>query len=199
VEQKTLEALIAEHRDRESPVLELEVPLLRLLDSHGIGHLVDKLRKVAGEWEVAMATDHLWQSLPKEPGIYMFVWRPEFRFPMGQDDRPDSMSYILYVGQTGRDTSTQTLADRYRNYRRYLAGSPEKLWEKTPVQTRATKLARFLTLRPLEYWYCTVSDPAEVDLLEDQLIKLLNPPLNGPRSPKVRPKPPQPAFRRPGT
>lgn len=196
---KTIEALVAENRDRDSPVLDLQIPLLRLLDTHGTGHLLDKLRSVTGEWEVAMATDHLWQSLPSSPGIYMFVWRPEFRFPMGQHDRPDSISYILYIGQSGSDAGSQTLKDRYKDYRRFLAGPPERLWEPTPVQTRTTKLARFLTLRPLEYWYCIVKDPAEVDLLEDQLIKVFNPPLNGPRSPKVRPKRPQPAFRNHGT
>lgn len=197
---KTLEALVAEQRDNPSPVLDLQVPLLRLLDSHGTTHLMDKVRSVASSgWEVAMATERLWQSLPKQPGLYMFVWRPEFRFHMGQHDRPDSLSYILYVGQSGRGLSAQTLADRYKDYRKYLSGSPEKLWEPSPVETRQTKLARFLTLRPLEHWCCVVPNSAEVDLLEDQLIKLFNPPLNGPRSPRVRPRPPQPAFAPPST
>lgn len=194
---KTFEALVAEHRDRVSPVLELQVPLLRLLDANGLAHFTTKIQTVAAGWEVAMATDHLWESLPSTPGLYMFVWRPEFRFPMSQHDRPDSLSYILYIGQTGGEGSAQTLKDRYKDYRRFLAGSPAQLWEPGPfAETRKTKLARFLTLRPLEYWYCVVKSPAEVDLLEDQLIKLLNPPLNGPRSPKVRLKPPQPAFQR---
>lgn len=197
---KTIEALVAEHRDRESPVLELQVPLLRLLDSHGLKHLMEKVERVAnGGWEVALATDTLWHSLPKEPGLYMFVWRPEFRFQMGQHDRPDSLSFVLYVGQTGSEKSSRTLAERYRDYRRFISGNAEKLWEEVPVETRATKLGRFLTLRPLEYWYCVVPDQSEVDLLEDQLIKLLNPPLNGPRSPRVKFMKPQPAFKPPKT
>lgn len=194
---KTLAELVAEHRDSPSPVLTLEVPLLRLLDGQGCANLSKKLREVAGEWEVMLAKERLWESLPKAPGIYMFVWRPKFRWHVSA--QPDSISYFLYVGQTGAGTSGATLRERYKGYAKYLAGPPDKLWEEPAVKTRPTTFERYLKLQPLEFWYTVVNDPTEVDLLEDQLIKLLMPPLNGQRAPRVRLTTPQPAFPRPGS
>lgn len=194
---KTLGEVVAEHRDSPSPVLSLDVPLLRLLDGPGCGSLDKKLREVAGEWEVMLAKERLWESLPKSPGIYMFVWRPTFRWHVSA--RPDSVCYYLYVGQTGAGASGATLRDRYKSYTKYLAGSPDKLWEEPAVRTRTSTFERYLKLEPLEFWYTVVQSPSEVNLLEDQLIKLLMPPLNGQRAPKVRLTTPRPAFSRPSS
>lgn len=195
--RKTLAQLVAEQRDEPSPTLELQIPLLRLLDVPYCEDLNNKLRAVAGEWEVMMATERGAESLPSQPGLYMFVWRPPLRFRAPQ--RPDSFAYILYVGKAGSEQSDSTIKVRYRSYTRYLAGEPDKLWEEPVVRTRPTELARYLNLRPLEFWYTVIADRDEVSLLEKQLIKTLNPPLNGQQVPKVRLTTPQPAFRRPGS
>ncbi len=193
---KTLPELLAEQRDEASPTLDLQIPLLRLLDVPLCEALNKKLHEVAGEWEVMMATERAAESLPDEPGLYMFVWRPHLKFRAPQ--RPDTFATILYVGKAGADPSDSTIRDRYRTYTRYLASEPDKLWEEPVVRTRHTLLTRYLKLEPLEFWYTVIPDRQEVTQLEKQLIKILNPPLNGQESPKVRLTTPQPAFRRPG-
>ena len=203
-----LAAALAENRDRDSPTLSLDVPLLRLVDPRQCSHMTEKMAKIASEWEVQTATERLWEARPKQPGVYMFVWRPALRFAVSPATAaqtktmpavmPDSLSYVLYVGQTGAGGGSGTFYQRYKSYTTYVAGDPARLWEEPPVVTRQSRLARFLTLRPLEFWYAIVDDAGEIDWLEDQLMKLLNPPLNGPKSPKVRPRKPEPVMRQPG-
>jgi len=201
-EDQRLMAALAENRDRHSPLLELDVPLLRLIDPRQCSHMTTKMATIAGEWEVRVATERLWEELPLETGVYMFVWRPTLRFKvspvLAKKARtipsviPDSLSYVLYVGQTGASGGSGSFHQRYKSYTSYLAGNPAELWEERPVQTRHSRLARFLTLRPLEFWYAVVKDPNEIDWLEDQLMKLLNPPLNGPKSPRFALERPNP-------
>lgn len=191
-QHKTLAELLGEHRDHPTPTLDLNVPLLRLLDAEANARLTKKLKEVAGAWEVMLAKEKLWQALPKEPGVYMFVWRPTFRFQM--HDGPESVSYVLYVGQAGAQPSGSTLRERYKGYSKYLAGHIDKLWEESKIRTRDSMLARYLKLEPLEFWYSVIPDPKDVGLLEDQLVKLFMPPLNANLRPKMRLTKPQPAF-----
>ncbi|WCO66239.1 hypothetical protein PO878_17190 [Iamia majanohamensis] len=196
--ERTFADLVAANRDRPSPMLDSSWALQRLLDPE-VSHLVRALEAHCGEWEVHQATQRLWQALPEQPGIYMFVWRPEFRFHLAGQGRCDALHQILYVGRSGGANSSRTLRDRYRDYLKFLSGSPERIWEAEGVSTRSSRLKRYLPLRPLEFWFSVVEDPFQVAPLEDRLIKVLNPPLNDSLTPKGRPKSPEPAFRMPST
>lgn len=196
--------LVHRHRDEPSPTLPVEWPLLRLIDQAGTGTLVQDLTESGAPWESYEATERLWEMLPESPGLYMFVWRPWFRFRMAEpsaatDIKPNAMSQILYIGQAGAspDNGGSTLRHRYRSYCRHLRADPKVLWTPTLRLTRPD-LARYLTLRPLEYWFTVVNDRSEIKSLETRLIELFNPPINQRNSPKIRSHfgRPQPAFAR---
>ncbi len=188
-----LTALVAKHRDRDSPTLTVDLALQRLLDTADCRALQDTLTAVAGPWEAYTASEHLYEILPDEPGVYMFVWRPPFQFDVHPGRRSFDLTQVLYVGRAG-GTSQNTLKERYKDYRKYLRADPAQLWEVGEPLTRPGRLARYLALRPLEYWYAVINQPDEVDSVEARLTRLLNPPLNKDRRPKLRSKPAIDAF-----
>ena len=189
--------LVLRHRDSDSPVIEVEWALLRLLDKNHCSMLEKDLGTRACPWEVHLATERLWEMLPSKPGLYMFVWRPPFRFEVAEGRRPGDVHQVLYIGQAGAgDGATTTLRERYKSYSRYLRGSPERLWGQGEPITRPKRLERYLTLRPLEYWFAVVEDRGQIALLEDRLLQLLNPPVNRERRPKLIARTPRPAFSR---
>lgn len=194
--------LVHRHRDEPSPVLPTEWPLLRLLDSFGSKALTEDLKEAAQPWEAKEATDRLWEVLPDSPGLYMFVWRPWFRFNMAEtlrtdDSKPDSVSQILYIGQAGASgtNSGSTLKQRYKSYSKHIRGDPRELWAPALPMTRP-QLARYLSLRPLEYWFTVIEDRREIKPLESRLISMFNPPMNKNELPKIKSrfKAPQSAF-----
>lgn len=135
----------------------------------------------------------------------MFVWRPWFRFrvaetPQGAPpERPESVSQILYIGQAGAygDDTGGTLRERYKSYRRHLRADASCLWQSSSLSTRH-HLMRYLTLRPLEYWFTTVDDRSQIKSLETRLLAMFNPPMNRQEKPRLlaRASAPQPAFGR---
>ncbi|WP_084533443.1 hypothetical protein [Nocardia fusca] len=184
-----LNRIVHRYREEDSPALPIEVGLLRMLDAASCTQLDDDLREFASPWEVYEATGNLASSLPDEPGLYMFVWRPQFAFAV--DGRPSShgsFPQLLYVGQAGasRTGDGNTIRRRYKEYRRYLRASPEALWTDTEPITREQKLSRYLPLRPMEFWCTTISDRTKIRGLEKRLIRLWNPPLNDSDRPKLR-------------
>lgn len=192
-----IERLVARHRDEPSPALRVDWGLLRLLDERHCRNLELDLADQAGEWEINRATPELHQSLPDQPGLYMFVWRPVFQFRIAEQRRSGSLYQILYIGQAGGagNGSSNTLRGRYRDYIGFLQSEPAQMWAEPAGRTRKEVLARYLTLRPLEYWWTIVKDREFIASLEDRLIKLLNPPGNINRGPVLRPGTPQPALR----
>ena len=198
-----LEHLIHRHRDEESPTLSVDWALLRLLDRAGTGALCQDLTDLGDGWEVCEATERLWENLPDQPGLYMFVWRPWFRFTMmetaaGVPPMPDSTSQILYIGQAGSSIyeTGNTLKIRYKSYRRFIRSEPSRLWAPTLRISRPTRL-EYLALRPLEYWFTVVEDRSAIKSLEARLLNMFNPPLNQAGLPKTigaRAKPATPAF-----
>lgn len=192
--------LVVRHRDAESPVLTVDWALLRLLDEAGSRHLQADLRTSGQPWEVVMAEEHAWEMVPEESGLYMFVWRPWFTFDVADNRRTGDLSQVLYVGKAGADDRGQPTAshlrERCRSYRKHLRGAPANLWSRSEVRTRPQLLDRYLPLRPLEFWFMVVPEISEIPLLEDRLIKLLNPPCNKQRKPRLtgRLSPPVPAF-----
>lgn len=189
--------LCTRYRDSASPTLRVDWALLRLLDRHHCTMIEKDLAKHATPWEVYTAKERLWEMLPDKPGLYMFVWRPPFQFDVGEDRRPGDLYQVLYVGQAGAGKQqNSTLRQRYKNYSRHLRASPAQLWDHDEPIVRSKRLDRYLTLRPLEYWYTVVEDRSEIALLEDRLLQLLNPPINRDRRPKLVSRPARPAFAR---
>ena len=97
----------------------------------------------------------------------------------GPKRRPVQPAHVLYVGQAGGKTEG-TIRARYEGeYAKYVDGDPEELWVK-PLNklNRKQLLSRFLTLDPLEFWYCTTTDKRMINKLERDLIHIFNPPLN---------------------
>jgi hypothetical protein len=191
------ERLVLRYRDEPSPVLHVDWALSRLLDRRSCGVLAQDLREMASPWEVFNATANLGDMLPDDPGLYMFVWRPPFEFQVDSDSRPGSITQVLYVGQAGASSQNgagNSLRARFKDYVKHLEASPEGVWQGDFAMRRASVLSRCLTLRPLEYWCAVVSDRTKIALLEDRLIKLLNPPANLNRGPRLRAQPPVPAF-----
>ncbi|MEV5484005.1 MULTISPECIES: hypothetical protein [Streptomyces] len=180
--------MVQRHREEDSPALPIEVGLLRMLDADNCQQLDQDLREFASPWEVHQATENLAPALPDEPGLYMFVWRPQFQFQV--DGRPAQGSFpqLLYVGQAGASKSDcgNTIRQRYKEYRRYLRASPESLWTDSEPKTREQRLSRYLPLRPMEFWCTTVTDRHRIRGLEKRLIRLWNPPLNDSDRPKLR-------------
>ena len=195
-----LTTLVARHRDAPSPTLNIQWALLRLLDEVGSQQLHGDLRAAGQPWEILGATEHAWEMVPEMPGLYLFVWRPWFSFDVAEGRRPGELMQVLYVGKAGADDrgqrSTGDLRQRYRSYLKHLRGDPDELWVPDEPRTRLQLLDRYLKLRPLEFWYTVVADHRHVPLLEDRLMKMLNPPCNRQRTPRLTARlgPPQPAF-----
>ncbi len=196
-------SLVARHRDFASPVLTVDWALLRLLDQQGSQLLQEDLRANSHPWEVLTATEHAWEVIPEQPGLYVFVWRPWFSFDIAENRKPGDVAQVLYVGKAGADDqgrpSGGNLRQRYRSYLKHMKADPSDLWGRTEPRTRLQSLDRYLALRPLEYWFTVVPDHQHVPQLEDRLIKMLNPPCNKQRAPKIpaKFKPAVPAMQQP--
>jgi hypothetical protein len=147
-------------------------------------------------WERRTATPDLGASLPDRRGVYMFVWRPSLVMPF-EDGTSERSWWVLYVGKAGTDEGTSdTVRSRYRSeYSRRVAGDVASLWSKNPAKDRRERLERYLSMRPLEYWFLLVDSPRDVQALEKKMIRLLTPPLNVQHAgPRLRSGTPTPAF-----
>lgn len=191
----SIAALVTRHRDSPSPTLPMQLPLLRLLDQAGCKLLRDDLAEHGHPWELLTPSKRSWELIPDQPGLYMFVWRPWFRFDVAAG-RTIELEQILYLGQAGAGQHRQaTLRSRYKSgYSKYFPGDPARLWDDREIIQRHDKLERYLTLRPLEYWFTVIEDREEIAHLEDRLIQLLNPPINRDRRPKLIRGAARPAF-----
>lgn len=193
--EDAVRAALERHRDDPTPRLTFTVPLDRLLDPTYCKVLTQDLSTLTAEgWEVRRATPLAWRMLPAQCGLYMFIWRPTFSVPLAAGGAME-FPWILYVGRAGGKNSYNTLRSRYRSeYANLVGGDPERLWETSPANNRETLLGRYLTLRPLEYWFCVIDNLAQIDATELRLIKLFAPPLNSTGGPRLRPSKAIPAF-----
>lgn len=199
--EQLLQSLVLRHRDSPSPSLPVDWALLRLLDRNHSDQLSADLRTAAPNgWEVHPASESLEDVLPEKPGLYMFVWRPWLDFTLDPNGA-QRLLQILYVGLAGArrcegDPNSNTIKDRFKGYKKFLRSDPKNLWSKFEPQGRDQTLSRYLALRPLEYWFVTISDGDSLESLEDRLIKTLNPPCNVAARPLMikMAGPEQPAF-----
>ncbi|MFD1663694.1 hypothetical protein ACFSL4_37435 [Streptomyces caeni] len=188
-----LSRIALRYREEDSPALLIEAGITRMLDTPTHQVLQQDLEDMATPWQIFPATDQLASNLPDSPGLYMFVWRPGFRLRLHGDhsgplaDTSGSFPLILYIGQAGgASRGTNTLRNRYKNYRKHLRGDPEELWTQSEPRRRAERLTRYLSLGPLEFWCAVVEDRSRIEGLEKRLIRLFNPPLNDQNRPRLR-------------
>ena len=164
-----------------SPFLDHRIRLAHLLDEDHCVTLMDNIYSTYGKWIVKTATESLYEYLPREPGLYMFVWAP--RLDLKKEACKDSALYnlVLYIGQAGAGGTSGNLKDRYKDgYSSFITGDPKSLWDDRTTQTRCREdlLRKYLTIRPLEYWYIVVDDTDNLSFYEKRLINVLSPPLN---------------------
>lgn len=174
-----LEKVMALNSGSPSPSVATQLPVDPLMNAAHCQAIAEKLAEVGGIWEKRKATQTLWREIPASKGLYMFVWRPDFAFQMAA---PQGSSYspatVIYIGQAGFNSSN-TLRQRYKGeYSKYLSEDPAILWEEVDRETRADRLRRFLQLRPLEYWYTEIDDPASIKQLESALLRMFRPVVN---------------------
>lgn len=185
---------LARHREDPPQGMGLTLPIHHQMDQDFCGAVSADLSKHCGAWEKRLATPDLWKQLPAESGVYMFVFASKLVFQTATASF--SPTWVLYVGRAGNATSNRTIRDRYQGeYCKYIGKDPEILWSTNAPTCREERMARFLTIYPLQYWFTTIADRSQIPNIEDRLIKLLAPTLNERQQPRLRPQAPQTAFR----
>lgn len=182
--------VLERHRDDDSPRIDFSVPVDRLMDDEHCDALSRDLARAAPQgWEVVKATRSAWRSVPDEPGLYMFVWQPRLRLRLAtSEDASLAIPWILYVGKAGDGVNGNNLRRRYKQeYASLIGADPESLWSAEIPATREQRLARYLNLVPLSFWYCVLEDGSAIHGLERRLFNLLAPPLNTAGSRRLRP------------
>src|SRR5579872_1166673 len=192
--EQIVEACVARHRHDLPPAIGVNLPVFPNLDVAMCKVVTSDLAGVGSHWECSLAVKELWRSLPPAPGLYMFAFRSPLA--LGMKDHSHRPCWVLYVGRAGSDTSTNTIKSRYKEaYSKHIDGDPEQLWSEIPPSTREERLARYLSIYPIEFWWLPIPDRAKIKPLEDHLIKLLDPLLNASQRLKLKAEPAQPAFR----
>ena len=192
------EEVIRKYQDQSARGLMFKPDLARMLNYKDCNDLSNDLKSEGKQWERLKAVENLANIIPNERGLYMFVWTPSFEFLFADKSPTHKLTWVLYVGKAGVENGTRdTFKDRYQSdYKGKVGTDPKKIWDKIDEgKSRDQLLTRYLTLRPLEYWYLPISDLNYLLTLETRLLKLLNPPLNTQHAVhKVHPVKTSPAF-----
>ena len=180
-------------------LLKLELPIGRLLDK-GHAEMVQKLLTDSasdGAWEMLPAKSHSASSVPRSPGVYMFVWCPPLTLECSRTFYLDNLTFrqVLYIGKAGGLVSRGTLQERFKTYIKHFGNDPRLLWSNESLRNRSSKLNCFLSLEPLEYWFLVCKDESDVVEIEKNLIRLLNPPINKKEKTFLKQGKPQAAFK----
>ena len=205
MEKELRKALVLyRQHDGQTPSLSLTLPVDPLCDTESCHLLSERLRATQALWERQIASKAIANVLPNHPGLYMFVWRPMLSFYLASAKYPHDGAaagtgataverpfYVLYVGKAG-DNSSGTIRSRFKAEYGKLIGADASLIWKGGAATRGEKLAKWLNLWPLEFWYLQLSSDADISGLESLLIRALSPPCNNQL--KARVKQSQPAF-----
>jgi hypothetical protein len=179
--ESEFQQVILRYRDEPIPGVFFSPAFERFLDHSYVRSLQEEFRGNKFKWERRVAVPALAGQLPRERGIYMFVWSPGPVFEFAANDDRQEISWILYIGKAGVEGGeSDTFQDRYRKaYQKHLGGDPSGLWAgDASGEGREFRLQRFLSLRPLEYWFLPVLDIKYIPVLERRLIRLFRPPLN---------------------
>lgn len=184
----SLRRALALHSGEPSPSLRFILPLSIWLDDEHMAALGDHICKHGSGWEKRKATKTLGGQLPPEHGVYMFVWAPAF--DIHAESTTLGSRRVLYIGKTDRTTFRSRYISEYRNY---ITDEPEKLWD-TNETSRKARLAKYLQVRPLEFWFTSIDSNDEIARIESKLIRIFNPPLNKQGGPRLQAGKKVPAF-----
>lgn len=193
--------------DGQTPSVPIELPVDPLCDDDSCRHLSEQLDKTNSLWERHIATSGIVNSLPKEPGLYMFVWRPMLSFHLASSRYPHDEALpgssipgferpfqVIYIGKAG-DKSGGTIRSRFKSeYVKIIAADPSRLWDRD-ASLRSERLQKWLNLWPLEFWYLQLTGDHPIADLERQLIRAFAPPCNNQYKPRLKRL--QPAFKEP--
>ena len=176
---------LARHREDPPAGIPSVLPIHHQMDRQFCEVVTKDLAKYCTHWETRLATPTLWQQLPAECGVYMFVFASSLSIQLTSE--AFSPAWVLYVGRAGSANSTRTIKDRYKGeYCKFVGGDPEVLWKGAAPNRREDRLAYFLAIYPLKFWYATVADRDQIPMIEDRLIKLLAPTINQKQMPSLR-------------
>ena len=188
--------VLCKFRGEPASILEFKPSIDALINSADCLDLGQVLHPSETKWERLIAVENLGSMLPAERGLYMFVWRPDLTLQFSAVPETERFFWVLYVGKAGKEGGlADTIKNRYTTeYSKYVGKDPSCLWDSHAASKREDRLARYLTLRPLEFWYLTMTEVPDIQLLERRLIKILQPPLNIQHSRKLQAGIPTPAF-----
>lgn len=188
---------VERNRDIPSRDLRFRPNLSRLLDPTACKQLDADLYPCGSAWERLVAAEGIESQIPKERGLYMFVWIPKLPLKCtGSGVMEQGMPWVLYVGKAGvKGGTSDTLRNRFNDYKKHIGKSPASVWSTDSADlTREERLATYLTLRPLEYWYIRIGDAELIDSIEKRLRYFLRPPINTQTEPSMRLTATGPAF-----
>ena len=188
--------LVHKYRDEPASVLPFTPCIEKLIDAEHCKQIGSLLHQNGARWERHKATNSLYNTLPAVRGVYMFVWRPCLTLKLDPNGEIQLVTFVLYVGKAGVDGGvSDTIKSRYQSeYSKYIAKDASALWDQSIAETREDRLEKYLTLRPLEYWFLPVERVKDIPQMEKQLIKMLRPPLNTQHGIRLRPGKSEPAF-----
>jgi hypothetical protein len=172
------EKTIARNRTDPSPVVVLSMPVKYIQDRDFSRVLHEDLDASCSKWEQYTAQEGGHSLAPDKPGLYMFVWTPS-SLVLKTDTSPLKFRIPIYIGRT-----EVSLKERYRSeYNNLIRGAEADLFWSTAEQScRGTRLRKYFSLEPLEYWCCVVVRPELLRSLETRLLSLFNPPANKQRT-----------------
>jgi hypothetical protein len=191
-----VKAVLQKYRDEPLDQLYFSPSIELLMDADHCRTINQIVHQSGTQWERLKAVPTLWSQLPNISGIYMFVWTPDVALRFASAPEVERFFWVLYIGKAGEpEAPNATIRSRYKSeYTKYVGRDPSCLWDGSSPDTRESRLTKYLTLRPLEFWYLSIDQVSEIVLLEKRLLKLLKPPLNYQHGPKLRLGKPMPAF-----
>lgn len=169
---------LARYKTSLSSPLELYFHMEFLQDKLFCDTLTEDISTCGDGWEcipnVSSASSDI---IPKEKGVYIFIWRPEFH--LEHDTKNISFRHVVYVGSASSGNSD--IHQRFNsNYKNILNNNPSIHWTEKRPTDRESRLKKVLNLGSLEYWYVTM-DKTKHDQIQDiekRLINVFNPPGN---------------------
>lgn len=172
-----IKSVLARNRNRQIKHLVREIPIQALIDEDFCVQVSAVMNSGPRKWEKLQANPDVGPMLPDRHGVYMFCWEPPLIFQT--ENGSSRFDWCLYVGKADETT----IRSRYEGeYKKYVLGDPQLLYETKENMSRQERLAKYFCLRPLSIWFLVVDDKSIIPDLEDKLIDLLNPPLNKQKS-----------------
>ena len=176
-----LKGLVALNRNRPIKNLIREIPINALIDEDFCTQVSAAMTIGSNKWQKYRANPEVGSMLPDRHGVYMFCWEPPLTFQT--ETELSRFDWCLYVGKAENTTIRGRFETEYKNY---VMGDPQLLWETKENMTRKERLSKYLCLQPLSIWCLAVDNISLIPDFEDKLLEFLNPPLNKQKSMRGR-------------